>query len=113
MADYNHAETMDRMCDAFRTFAMLAAVVSPEDLHEARRAVQVADAVGFVVDPTKYREALASGGLDRQRKLIDLFDQTFARLKALFPNDPYFRLVDLANGEARGTATAGLGRGPR
>ena len=82
----SYAETMEAMQLAFQQFALVAAHVDDADVEKARQTVATADSIGFVVDPTKYRDALYSGSLERQRRLVDLYAKTKAELKKLFPD---------------------------
>lgn len=50
---------------------LLTAVLDGMPLDEMRAAVESADSIGFVVDPTKYRDALHDGRLRYQRELVD------------------------------------------
>lgn len=86
-APYNHEVTMASIMNAFRSFFMLSALVSKEELEQAREAISGAESIGFMIDPTKYRNALYSGSLDQQRKLIDLFYETRKKLSEIFPKD--------------------------
>jgi len=82
-----YADTLDLMQTAFRPFVMIAAAIPDADVKAAREAVNKADAFGSIVDPTAYRTALADRRLERQRRLIDLFDKTTQELKLLFPEN--------------------------
>ena len=81
----DYAATLEAMQLAFQQFALLAKGVTDEDVAFAKRTVESASAVGFVIDPTAYRNALYSGSLERQQKLVALFAKTKTDLKALFP----------------------------
>ncbi len=83
MSDFD--ETMNAMQLACQQFALIAAHVEDVDVEKVRKTVAMADAAGFVVDPTRYHAALNSGSLDRQKHLVDLFTKTKAELKKLFP----------------------------
>jgi hypothetical protein len=83
---YDHRATVDDMVAAFRTFVLLASVVSERDGQQAAETVAKAQAIGFMIDPTAYRDALFSGSLDRQEQLIRLFNRTRAELAKLFPD---------------------------
>lgn len=95
---YDHVRTIDTMLDALRAFAMHGLLVPDADVTRARETVATADAIGFVIDPTKYRDALYSGSLRRQGEIVALFAQTRAKLAEIFPND---KLLELA---AKGAA---------
>lgn len=82
----NYQETLDSIVAAFRIFAVHASVVSDADLKATREALSRAQSIGFAVDPTKYREALFSGSLERQDKLLNLFADVRQRLEELFPD---------------------------
>lgn len=82
---HDHVETMERLQLAFQQFALIAALVDDADVRASQDAVSMADSVGFLVDPTRYQQALSNGSLKRQRELLDLFAETKARLKVLFP----------------------------
>jgi hypothetical protein len=81
-----HEQTCDAMVQAFRQFAIHSLLVSDEDLKAAREAAASAESIGFMVDPTAYRRALQSGSLQRQRKLIALFERTRNELAQIFPD---------------------------
>lgn len=72
---------------AFRAFTVQALLISDRDVERATQTVRTADAVGFAIDPTKYREALYTGSLDRQLRLLELFARTKRELLELFPAD--------------------------
>jgi len=86
-APYDHAETLDGMVEALRVFILSSLAISPEDVVRARETLASADAIGAIIDPTKYREALDSGSLDRQRRLVALFAHVRAEWVAIFPAD--------------------------
>lgn len=85
MPSFNHVATLERMKDAFTPFAILAQAVSDEDVARAKETVARAQSLGPLVNPTRYREALGDGRLERQQALIQLFDETRTKLRALFP----------------------------
>lgn len=68
--------TLDWMQQAFRAFAAVAIVIRDEDVQQARKAVNAADVFGSFLDPTRYQQAQHDRRLERQRRLIDLFDHT-------------------------------------
>ena len=82
-----YADTLDLIQTAFRPFVLIAAAIPEADVEAARAAVNKADAFGSIVDPTAYRTAIADHRLERQRRLIDLFDKTTRELKLLFPEN--------------------------
>jgi hypothetical protein len=82
---YDHVQTMEMLTLAFKQFANIAAHISDEEVKQASDAVHRADAFGFVIDPTKYQRALATGSLKQQADVIALFTKTKAELKRLFP----------------------------
>jgi len=77
--------TLESMQLAFQQFALIANHVPDADVQAARHACSRALAVGFIFDPTAYRETLFSGSLERQEALIALYIRTKAELKLLFP----------------------------
>jgi len=82
---YDHKFLMETLTLAFQQFALIANHIGDAEVEQARKTLETADAIGFVVDPTKYRDALFSGSLERQKKLVALFVRTKAELKAIFP----------------------------
>jgi hypothetical protein len=82
---YDHEVTMTYIIASFRNFAMMSLLVTDEDAKMAREAVATAEAIGFVLDSTAYRTALQTGRLERQRKIVTLFEKTKCELKELFP----------------------------
>jgi len=87
MTDAEYRELLDTIQNAARFWALSMASVSSEDLKTAAETVEHADAVGWVLDPMKYRERLQDGGLDRQRDLIAATRAYRAALRKLFPQD--------------------------
>ena len=68
MTAAEYKELLDHLVMSCRTsWFLLMVSITDEQLAEARRICEQADAVGFIVDPTKYREALGDGRLDWQR----------------------------------------------
>ncbi len=62
---------LEMLTMATRSFLMLSGCVSDDELGEMLKTVSLADSVGFIIDPTAYRTALADGRLDRQKALIE------------------------------------------
>lgn len=62
---------------------MFLHMLSDSALKEMQDTVERADSVGFIVDPTKYREALQDGRLDYQRHLLKWCVHTVAEAKVL------------------------------
>ncbi len=91
ISDYQR--TITDMLNAFRSFAIVGAVVSDSEAAAAGRAISTAEAIGWVVDPTQYRAALSNGSLDRQKAIVDLFIEIRRKLTGIFPADPVLRLV--------------------
>ncbi len=78
-----YRELMDLVQSGCRVFNACTATITDEELAEASRIVEVADATGFVLDPTAYRTALGDGRLDRQRALIKAARDFRAALRAI------------------------------
>lgn len=67
MSTFDYAEQMKQV----EEFVGLAAVMlHGVDLKQIRETLDRADSVGAILDPTRYRAALADGRLDKQRELI-------------------------------------------
>ncbi len=64
------------------------------ELEQARRICEQADAVGFIVDPTRYRDAMYDGRLEHQRRLLKLAQHIRSELRALYPEDA--KMLDAA-----------------
>lgn len=67
MTDEEYRLQMDRLLLLGGSFAEL---VDATPLAQMAETVERADAVGAILDPTKYREALADGRLRKQRAAI-------------------------------------------
>ena len=74
---------MDDVAATCRSFLALSATIADEDIDAAIRTVEQAEAVGFVVDPTAFRDRLADGGLLKQRQLLRAFRDFRGALRAL------------------------------
>lgn len=90
MTGEQYAKKLGEITDAFRHFVVLTLSVSDEDLVVMLGTVERAQAVGHIFDPTKYRDALRTGTLERQHKLLDLCTRVRAGLRELFPGDATF-----------------------
>jgi len=91
-----HEQTMSRLQDVFRSFLLMSADITDAELSDAQDAVSTADSIGWVIDPTRYREALAEGSLERQRELLSLFVDARSRLKKLYANDPVVQHIGVS-----------------
>jgi len=87
MTDSEYRDLLETLQNAARTWALMLTIVIDADLKTAAEAVETADAVGWVVDPTKYRDRLQDGGIARQRDLIAATRAYRAALRELFPQD--------------------------
>ena len=81
-----YKQTVQDLTLAFQQFALFANAIDDGDVKFVEETLRQADAVGWVVDPTAYRDAMYSGSLDRQKQLVDLFIKTKASLKKTFPD---------------------------
>ncbi len=91
--NHDYQRTITDMLNAFRSFAIVGAVVSEAEAAAARRAITSAEEVGCFVDPTQYRAALSNGSLDRQKAIVDLFIEIRRKLPSIFPADPVLHLI--------------------
>lgn len=66
-ADFDYRVHYQRLEDASKTFLLLLGIV---DLKQLRAVLSSADTLGPFLDPTKYRDALQSGNLDRMKLLV-------------------------------------------
>lgn len=82
---YDHEVTVMNMITAFRSFAILSMLVTDEDIKDAKDTMSKVDALGPFLDPTKFRNAMYDGSLDRQKDVIRLFDHMRTELKRIFP----------------------------
>lgn len=82
---YCHEQTMEDILLAFRQFAVIAAHIDDGAVETARTTVATAESIGFVIDPTKYRDALQNGSLERQRRIVALYQKTKKELREVFP----------------------------
>ncbi len=71
MDNDDYRQNMDTLIMATRSFLLLASTVSTAELQEMRRTVEMAEGVGHFIDPTAWREASASGSLERQKAMIE------------------------------------------
>jgi hypothetical protein len=83
---HDHARTMRDLEAAFGMLGQLLLRVSDAELEVSLEAVSQADAIGFVIDPTAYRQALGDRRLDRQRKLLQLARTTLREMTELWPD---------------------------
>ena len=60
MTDAEYRENIDLLLSAARSWALLTSGI---DLKTMAETIEHADAVGFILDPTKYRDALQDGRL--------------------------------------------------
>ena len=81
----DHQETLDLVQVAFRNFAVIATHLEDAQIERAVKAVSEAESIGFVLDPTAYRDALQTGSLRRQRELLALYQKTKSELRRIFP----------------------------
>lgn len=65
--DFDYKEHYRRLEEAAMYFLLLLRTV---DLKQLRAVLSSADALGPFLDPTKYRDALQSGNLDRMKLLV-------------------------------------------
>lgn len=73
--------------DLLHSLRLMTTLGPPTDVvRKMLRTVQSADSVGAIVDPTAYRNALASGTLDRQKQVLDLYLRFKVELHKLFPD---------------------------
>lgn len=71
---------------AFRMFMLQGPMAIPEEeMAKVRRTLQLSDAVGPVLYPSEYKAGATN--IERQNKLVDLYDRTVRDLKELFPAD--------------------------
>lgn len=80
-----HVWNVEQMVAAFRLFALMAKSIPDVDVDRALEVISQAESIGHIIDPTKYRDALYSGSLRRQRAVVELFKKTKARLREIFP----------------------------
>jgi hypothetical protein len=80
-SDYKH--NMEVCETALRQAALFLDMISEEDLEAMKRTVSMADSVGSIIDPTRYRDALQDGRLEYQRDLLNLTEQMKAGLAKL------------------------------
>lgn len=88
---YEHAAFMNELHARVRTIALATIPEISDD--DIAAALNMAESFGHIVDPTKYRDALYDGRLDRQRRLIKLFEHIRAEVRALYPNDPILQAL--------------------
>lgn len=81
-----YEEVLHDLEDAARTYAMLTMPLKPSLLEKALCTVESAEAVGWVTDPTKYRDAIQDGRLDRQRALLKSAIAFRKALAGIFPD---------------------------
>ena len=100
MTDDDYRELMETLQAAARTWSLMLCGVTDDDLTVAAETVERADSFGAILDPTKYRERLQDGGLDRQRKLIASARAFRKALRETFPTDLVLKAIPLGE-EAR------------
>jgi hypothetical protein len=83
LTEDDYRALMERITNACRVFNACSMSITDEDLAAAAHTVELADAVGYVVDPTAYRTALYDGRLERQRALIKAFRDFRAAMRAI------------------------------
>ena len=80
-----HKDTMDAIIQVFRTFIVVSRTqIEPEKVAAAKQAVTQAESIGSILDPTSYRKASASGTLERQLRLLKLYEHINHELAELF-----------------------------
>ncbi len=74
-ADFDYEAHYRRLEQAAITFLALLGTV---DMKQLRAVLGTADTLGPFIDPTKYRDALQSGTLDKQKLLVAATEKFFA-----------------------------------
>ncbi len=88
MNNEDFRQNFDHLIMTTRSFLAFSAAVSNDELKEMLAGISMADSVGYILDPTAYRTALADGRLERQRALIEAHQAFRAAIAKHFTMTP-------------------------
>lgn len=86
--DRTYAQVMDQITQAFRLFKVAGpGILSEAEVAKAQRTIDMMDSAGAIFFPSEWMRANQGDGIDRQRRLVALYQHAARELDEIFPAD--------------------------